>query len=70
MESTFVVKRCTNCGHMFRTGVNGIGGGEMPALCDKCAKVARSTQGSAIQLGEPYYEPIKARQEQKKGRTK
>lgn len=66
MESTFVVKRCTKCGKMFRAGVNGIGGGEMPAMCDKCAKVARSTQKSAIQPGEPFYDAIKARQDAKR----
>lgn len=66
MESTFVVIRCTKCHKMFRAGVNGIGGGEMPALCDKCAQVARSTQGSALQPGDPYYAPIKARQEAKR----
>lgn len=68
MEATAVMKRCSNCGRICRVGVTGIE--RTVVLCDTCARVARSTQGDAIEPGEPYYEPIKARQDQKKGRTK
>lgn len=47
-----VMKRCTQCGRQFQTGVNGIGGSQMPALCDACAGIQRDSKGYIWKPGE------------------